>query len=93
MVFRGRRQDGEFLSYALIHVYLSITHYPITFFLEILADAGQEAGPVDPQVAERERGAYRQIMGIRAVHFLAIFALIYVGVEVTVGGVSFSSRL
>ncbi|KAK1232469.1 hypothetical protein PQX77_004407 [Marasmius sp. AFHP31] len=29
---------------------------------------------------------YRQIFGIRAVYFLAIFALIYIGIEVTVGG-------
>ncbi|KAL0576400.1 hypothetical protein V5O48_005589 [Marasmius crinis-equi] len=29
---------------------------------------------------------YRQIFGIRAVYFMATFALIYIGVEVTVGG-------
>ena len=31
---------------------------------------------------------YKQIMGLREVHFLALFALIYVGVEVTMGGES-----
>ncbi|KAJ3726717.1 MFS general substrate transporter [Lentinula raphanica] len=29
---------------------------------------------------------YRQIFNIRAVHYLAVFAFIYVGVEVTIGG-------
>ena len=29
---------------------------------------------------------YKQIMGLRAVHYLAVFSLIYVGVEVTLGG-------
>lgn len=32
------------------------------------------------------RSKYGQILGIKTVHFLAIFALIYVGVEVTLGG-------
>lgn len=30
--------------------------------------------------------AFSQILNIKAVHFLAFFALIYIGVEVTVGG-------
>ena len=31
-------------------------------------------------------GKYRQVFGIKAVHLLAIFTLVYVGVEVTIGG-------
>lgn len=61
---------------------------------DVLADAGQEAVPADAQTTERGKGLYRQILGIRTVHYLAIFALIYIGVEVTVGGalsISFSS--
>ncbi|KAI0052084.1 MFS general substrate transporter [Auriscalpium vulgare] len=51
---------------------------------EIMAEAGQE-----PQEVESGQGSkYRQILGIRAVHSLALFALIYVGVEVTLGGKS-----
>jgi len=29
---------------------------------------------------------YKQIFALRAVHLLAIFALIYIGIEVTLGG-------
>lgn len=32
------------------------------------------------------RNKYRQILGLGAVHWLSLFALIYVGVEVTLGG-------
>jgi fucose permease len=47
---------------------------------EVLAVAGYEA-------ADAGAGAkYGQIMRIRAVHLLAIWALVYVGVECTLGG-------
>lgn len=49
---------------------------------ELYAQIGQEPGELD---TTRE-SKYKQILSIRAVHFLAIFALIYIGVEVTVGG-------
>ncbi|KAK0435326.1 major facilitator superfamily domain-containing protein, partial [Desarmillaria tabescens] len=51
----------------------------------LLAEAGQEPGESD---AAGSRGAnlYRSILNIKAVHFLAIFALIYIGTEVTLGG-------
>lgn len=51
---------------------------------ELLADAGQE-----PAEISTVRGSkYRQILRIKAVHFLAIFSVIYIGVSVTVGGMS-----
>ncbi|CAL1699272.1 unnamed protein product [Somion occarium] len=49
---------------------------------DVLAEAGQAAVEAD---STRE-SKYRQILGIKTVHFLSIFALIYVGVEVTLGG-------
>ncbi|GBE88612.1 MFS general substrate transporter [Sparassis crispa] len=49
---------------------------------DILAEAGQAAGETHP---ERDN-KYRQILGIKEVHFLSIFSLIYVGVEVSLGG-------
>ncbi|SJL13468.1 uncharacterized protein ARMOST_16912 [Armillaria ostoyae] len=51
----------------------------------LLAEAGQAPEESD---AAGSRGAnmYRSILNIKAVHFLAIFALIYIGTEVTLGG-------
>ena len=42
----------------------------------------------DPSDAERDNGdnKYRQIFRLKEVHLLALFILIYVGVEVTLGG-------
>lgn len=49
---------------------------------ECLLEIGQH-----PEEAERsEQSAYRQIFRLRAVHLMAFFSLIYVGVEVTIGG-------
>ena len=44
--------------------------------LALLADAGQ--APDEQSTTSREN-KFKQIVGIRAVHFLAIFALIYIG--------------
>ncbi|KAI0078318.1 MFS general substrate transporter, partial [Panus rudis PR-1116 ss-1] len=49
---------------------------------EVLAEAGQAATESDAS----QESKYRQILGIRTVHLLSVFALIYVGVEVTLGG-------
>ncbi|KAJ7350910.1 major facilitator superfamily domain-containing protein [Mycena albidolilacea] len=49
---------------------------------ECLAQIGQEAG----EKGESEKSHFRQILSIKAVHLLALFLLVYVGVEVTIGG-------
>ncbi|KAJ7826866.1 major facilitator superfamily domain-containing protein [Mycena olivaceomarginata] len=49
---------------------------------ECLAQIGQEAG----EKGECEESHFRQILSIKAVHLLALFLLVYVGVEVTIGG-------
>ncbi|KAJ8516259.1 hypothetical protein ONZ45_g6401 [Pleurotus djamor] len=49
---------------------------------ECLAEMGQPAGEKDSS----EHSKFRQILGQRAVHYLAFFILVYVGVEVTIGG-------
>ncbi|KAF9013471.1 major facilitator superfamily domain-containing protein [Cyathus striatus] len=57
---------------------------------DILAEAGQFPSQEPNQHiaggAQTQGSLYRQILTIKAVHFLALFALIYVGVEVTLGG-------
>ncbi|TFK49165.1 MFS general substrate transporter [Heliocybe sulcata] len=49
---------------------------------ECYADIGQAAN----ESGESAASDYKQIFKLKAVHMLAIFALIYVGVEVTIGG-------
>ncbi|KAK0430882.1 MFS general substrate transporter, partial [Armillaria borealis] len=51
----------------------------------LLAEAGQATGESDV-AGSRAANLYKSILNINAVHFLAIFALIYIGTEVTVGG-------
>lgn len=52
--------------------------------LECLAQIGQAPGEKGP--GDSEHGTMRQIMGTRAVHLLAFFILVYVGIEVSMGG-------
>ncbi|OBZ67903.1 Bypass of stop codon protein 6 [Grifola frondosa] len=49
---------------------------------DVMAEAGGAAGEADTA----NQNKYRQILGIKEVHFLSLFSLIYVGVEVTLGG-------
>ncbi|PIL28884.1 MFS general substrate transporter [Ganoderma sinense ZZ0214-1] len=48
---------------------------------EVLAETGISP---DPQAVSSNK--YKQILGIKAIHLLSLFALIYVGTEVTIGG-------
>ena len=50
-----------------------------------MAEAGQEP-TADSNGLSQGGNKYRQIFGLKAVHLLAVFAFIYVGVEVTLGG-------
>lgn len=46
-----------------------------------------EAGETIPKNAEAsEKAGYKQILQLKAVHLLAIFLILYIGVEVTIGG-------
>ncbi|TFK72081.1 MFS general substrate transporter [Pluteus cervinus] len=49
---------------------------------ECLVEIGQAPG----EKSASEHSTFRQILGLRFVHLLAIFILIYVGIEVTIGG-------
>ncbi|EMD35606.1 hypothetical protein CERSUDRAFT_85549 [Gelatoporia subvermispora B] len=51
---------------------------------ESLAEIGQP--PSEKSNSTNEDNKYKQIFRMRAVHYLAFFILIYVGVEVTIGG-------
>ena len=55
---------------------------PLNLLVECLAQIGQEPG----EKGTSEHSQFRQIMSLKTVHLLAVFILVYVGVEVTVGG-------
>ena len=56
-----------------------------------IAEIKAEAGDLRPEPEVVSTNKYKQIFGIREVHFLSVFALIYVGTEVTIGGMSLPS--
>ena len=53
---------------------------------EIAVDIKAEADDLSPQQEVVVSNKYAQIFKIREVHILSMFALLYVGVEVTIGG-------
>jgi len=55
------------------------------FRLKTLDDVMAEAGQAADEAGVNEN-LYHQIMRLKEVHYLAIFSLIYVGVEVSIGG-------
>ena len=59
--------------------------------LDLLAEGGQEPLEGEDSVSAG-RNMYRAILGIRSVHYMAIFALIYIGTEVTLGGMVVTSN-
>ncbi|KAJ7189055.1 major facilitator superfamily domain-containing protein [Mycena filopes] len=54
---------------------------------ECLSQIGQQATAESSNVqGDEERSHFRQIISLKAVHILALFLFVYVGVEVTIGG-------
>lgn len=76
-VFRLKSQDGLFLP---SNSPVSATHN----IQECLAQIGQPRG--EQLESESENSPFRQIFALKDVHLLAVFILVYVGVEVTLGG-------
>ncbi|GLB45231.1 putative major facilitator superfamily protein [Lyophyllum shimeji] len=52
--------------------------------LELLEEGGQ--APAESNSSAPRESNFRQLFGLRSVHVLTIFAIIYIGIEVTVGG-------
>ncbi|KAG5642083.1 hypothetical protein DXG03_003636 [Asterophora parasitica] len=46
----------------------------------------RETGQVIPEISRDENNAFKQILAQKTVHLLAFYILVYVGVEVTIGG-------
>nr|GAT57340.1 predicted protein [Mycena chlorophos] len=68
---------------------LNITVLTLTFRFRSLEDSLHRIGQRPQEelaTSTNERSNFGQIFSLRAVHLLAFFALLYVGVEVTIGG-------
>ncbi|KAI0750141.1 MFS general substrate transporter [Daedaleopsis nitida] len=75
--------------YILVGLYVFNTLLLLVVFrgrrqTEIKAEEGELEQRSDPKVVQTNK--YKEIFRIREVHFLAIWALIYIGTEVTIGG-------
>lgn len=84
VVFRLKTQDGAYLLMNELKERHHSKPRPYECFSECLEEIGQDA----VEKGTSEHSAFRQILSIKAVHLLAFFILVYVGVEVTMGGVS-----
>jgi fucose permease len=56
----------------------------LLYYIECLAQIGQIAG--EPEASSSNESKMRQMFRLKAVHLLALFILVYVGVEVTIAG-------
>ncbi|KAF9010235.1 MFS general substrate transporter, partial [Cyathus striatus] len=70
------------LAIGLSNTVLLITIFRLKSQDECLAQIGQPAR----EKGNSEHSTFRQILSQRAVHLLAFFILVYVGIEVTIGG-------
>ncbi|KAF9077556.1 major facilitator superfamily domain-containing protein [Rhodocollybia butyracea] len=70
------------LSVATINTIVQIAVFRFKNQDDCLAQIGVEPG----EKGTSEKSHFRQILSLKTVHLLAVFILVYVGVEVTVGG-------
>lgn len=71
----------------LLHKF-SVPDTVVLLFLDILLEEGQEPGDAHvPNSGENANdNKYKEIFTNKAVHYMAAFCIIYIGVEVTMGG-------
>lgn len=60
----------------------SVVGPPLTGLEEVLVLAGEKTGEADTT----NNSKYKQLMSLPALHYLTVWAIIYVGTEVTLGG-------
>ncbi|KAF8877279.1 MFS general substrate transporter [Infundibulicybe gibba] len=70
------------LSLTILNASILSTVFKFRTQDECLERIGQSAGEKDTSQDTK----FRQIMSLKSVHFLAFFILVYVGIEVTIGG-------
>ncbi|KAI3602528.1 hypothetical protein WG66_009312 [Moniliophthora roreri] len=76
LTFRFKSQDGIQYSSPSARVLTD------PLWIDCLAEIGQQPG----EKGTSEHSSFRQILGQRNVHLMAFFIMVYVGVEVTIGG-------
>ncbi len=81
-VFRFKNQDGR--SRRTLSAFSAKTDLRI--YKDCLAEAGQPPSHEESSTTDNSGSKYKQMFRLRSLHFLAFFALLYVGVEVTLGG-------
>ncbi|KAF9023653.1 MFS general substrate transporter [Hymenopellis radicata] len=69
-------------SFAVVNIVILVVVFRLKRKEALLLEEGQDLGTA-PTL---DRNVYRQILGIKAVHLLTAFVLVYIGVEVTIGG-------
>ena len=79
LVFRGQRQEGEYFTCLASSWKLTRARFVVVMTKAGLGTPAEDGGLASGNL-------YRQIFPIRTVWLLAAFALIYIGVEVTLGG-------
>lgn len=82
-VFRGKRQEGGCFTAAGVHTCVYRRYCGRTVLLA-------ESGDLREDPDQISTNKYKQIFNIREVHIMAMFSLIYVGVEVTIGSMFIS---
>ena len=84
-VFRFAPQDGTYIAENFdAHV-----GSPTVEFTECLQEAG-EVVPIKTEEIGIHNNKFGQLMKNKTVHLLAFFLMVYIGVEVTIGGMGFS---
>ncbi|PPQ92297.1 hypothetical protein CVT25_008894 [Psilocybe cyanescens] len=87
--FPDRRWANHFIfsaAFAVVNVAILIYVFRLRRQEEVLLDAGQEPNGESGCLQQQRGSKYRQIFALKCVPFLTAFALIYIGVEVTLGG-------
>ncbi|KAF7316208.1 MFS domain-containing protein [Mycena indigotica] len=72
------------LGLAILNITILATRFKFRNLEDCLRLVGEQ--PQEDASATSERSNFGQVLSLRAVHLLAFFTLVYVGVEVTIGG-------
>jgi fucose permease len=80
-IFRFKTQDGKSDVFLFSE---NVQSHDAPCGSECLAQIGQDVGEKETVVGSK----YREMFKLKALHLLAFFILVYVGVEVTIGGKS-----
>lgn len=81
IVFQFKEQDGTI-----------VYTFDFGMFVHGSPECLAQGGEIIPDRPDNsaEEGKFSQLMRLKAAHLLAIFLLVYIGVEVTIGGKIFS---